>query len=416
MSGTPGHESGMPDRRRGSPRAAALLSMAPTFLFGILLAAQDSALAERLKRDGGKAVEELSTTPSAKPALEALAGGDDAELKWWAGAALAEIDAREKAGPDFVHPRRITLEAKDRPAHEVLAEILAGEKFRLAGDLGPARNEVNVAFLETPFLAAVDEVCRQAGCALQRRPDGSFEVKADPLRFGPPIAYAGPQAYVVTGITHRSKAEFRGDPVHRLEIGLAVRTDPRAWIRPRACDWEFVSAVDDTGATLEVESGSSRGWSGDHQPPTITLQASVAMPGKTASKIARLRMIARVTLCRSPRELVWDDVLKAEGQMREAGPIRITLRRMTFEDRKYMVLLDCAPKDAPGLPDLNDLVLEDSEGRRFSSGSGGSGEGSLFREFQPWGQTQTPARLRLTALPGLQERRIYVELRDIPIR
>ncbi len=416
MSGTPGHESGMPDRRRGSPRAASLLSMAPTFLFGILLAAQDSALAERLKRDGRKAVEELSTTPSAKPDLEKLVGGDDAELKWWAGAALAEIDAREKAGPDFVDPRRITLEAKERPAHEVLGGILAGEKFRLAGDLGPARKEVNVAFQGTPFLAAVDEVCRQAGCTLRRRPDGSFEVKADPLPFGAPIAYASPQAYVVTGITHRSTAVFRGDPVHRLEIGLAVRTDPRAWIRPQACDWEFVSAVDDTGATLEVESGSSRGWSGDQQPPTITLQASVAMPGKTATKIARLRAIARITLCRSPWELVWDDVLKAEGQMREAGPIQITLRRMTFEDRKYTAFLDYVPKNAPGAPDTNDIVLENAEGHRFSSGSSASGEGSLFLEFQPWGRPTPPARLRLTALPGLHERRVYVELRDIPIR
>lgn len=390
--------------------------MTPMILFGALLAAQDSALAERLKRGGGKAVEELSTTPSAKPDLEKLAAGNDAELKWWAGAALAEIDAREKAGPDFINPRRITLEAKDRPAHEVLAEILAGEKFRLAGDLGPARQEVNVAFQETPFLRAVDEVCRQAGCALQRRPDGSFDVKADSLRIGPPIAYAGPQAYVVTGVTHRSTAEFRGDPVHRLEIGLAVRTDPRAWIRPRACDWEFVSAVDDTGTALEVESGSSRGWSGDEQPPTITMQASVAMPGKAAMKIARLRVIARVTLCRSPRELVWDDVLKAEGQRREAGPIQITLRSVTFEDRKYRAFLDYVPKNAPGAPDTNDIVLEDAEGHGFSGGSGSSGEGSLSLEFQPWGRAKTPARLRLTALPGLHERRVYVELRDIPIR
>jgi hypothetical protein len=259
-------------------------------------------------------------------------------------------------------------------------------------------------------------VCRQAGCALRRRPDGGFDVKADRLRFEPPIAYAGPQAYVVTGVTHRSTTKFRGDPVHRLEIGLAVRTDPRAWIRPRTCDWEFVSAVDDTGASLEVASGGSRGWSGDHQPPTITLQASIAMPGKAATKIVRLRAIARVALCRSPWELVWDDVLKAEGQMREAGPIQITLRRMTFEDRRYRAFLDYVPKNAPGAPDMNDIVLEDAEGHRFSSGSGGSGEGNLFMEFQPWGRPMTPARLRLTALPGLHERRVYVELRDIPIR
>ncbi|MBI3855431.1 MAG: hypothetical protein HY293_07045, partial [Planctomycetes bacterium] len=197
----------------------------------VLLAAafllQDASPGDRLKREGWKAVEELGAQAALKPELEKLAAGDDAELRWWAGAALAEIEARAKGAAAYIDVRRVTLEAKEKKASEILADLLAVENLRLTGDLTPAEKAVSVAFKGTPFFEAVDGVCREAGCVLRRRTDGDFEVKIDDGRTIRPNTYAGPTSVAVRSLTFRSQADFRGDPAHRLDLGLSFRMDPR---------------------------------------------------------------------------------------------------------------------------------------------------------------------------------------------
>ena len=379
--------------------------------------AQDAALAERLKRDGWKAVEELAAKPAAKADLEKLATGDDEELKWWAGAALAEIDARERGGAAFLALRPVTLEAKERPAHEVLNALLAPDDLRLTGDLSPAATAVTVSFKATPFLQAVDEVCRQARCALRRKPNGDLEAKVDDEEeIGRPIAYPGAHAILLSGVTHRTVMDFSGGPNRTFHLNLTSRGDPRAWIRVEPSEWTIVSAVDDAGAPMKPGGGNGKGWSGNNQPPSVYWNESFPAPARTVKRIARLRGIATLTIARKPVEMVFTDVLKEVDQVREAGKIRVTLKPVGFIDRQYTVKLEISPKGALGRPTLDDLELEDSEGRGFSDGSGSEGEDGIFRFFSPFGKAQTPARVRVTVLPDCHVRKIYFELKDVPIR
>jgi hypothetical protein len=380
-----------------------------------LLPGQEGTTSDRLKRDGWKAVEELGAQAALKPELEKLSAADDPELQWWAGAALAEIDAREKGAAAYVGLRRVTLEAKERKAHEVLSDLLALENFRLVGDLAPAQKSLSVKFSQTPFFQAADEVCRDAGCILRRRPDGDFEVKNERGRAGKPTAYAGPLCFEVTNITVISTAEFRGDPEHRLVLGLAVRMDPRVVARARGCDWQFVSARDDTGADLKIRGPGGWGWSGNDQPPEVSLKPSLARPGKAARKVASIRGIAILQVGRVSQEMQFDDVLSAVDQQREAGSLKITFKSLTFADRKYSAFLQYSPTETPATPNPNDLVLEDAAGGRFMGSGGSVGGGSILMHFEPRGPAKTPARLRLTVFPDIHPRKVYFELRDIPI-
>lgn len=386
-------------------------------MLAAILLAQDAALAERLKRDGWKAVEELAAQPKLKPDLEKLAGSDDAELKWWAGAALAEIDARACGIADFEN-RRVTLEAKERPAHEVLAQLLAPDGLRLTGPQASA--PITVSFKSAPVLAALDEVCRQAGCALRRKPNDEIEAQPDRSNeIGRPIQYAGPQAFLVGDVTHRTVTDFAGEPRQDLHLRLTVRGDPRAWMPVEPCGWKIVSAVDDTGRSLSVESdGGSKSWSGGVQPPSISLSLEFSAPAREARRIARLRGIATLALSRKPEEIVFTDVLK-DDQTREVRGIKVTLKKVTLEDREYRVRLEAAGKGAPSPRFmLRQARLEDAGGGGFFEGGGVSAEGEslLLKSFRAWDKDRVPVRVRVTLLPDAYGRTVYFEIKDIPIR
>lgn len=379
------------------------------------LAAQEADLAERLRQGGWAAVAELAGQPERKPDLEALAENGDEELRWWAGAALAEMDARRTGAPDE-GARRVTLEARERPAHEILSELLAPDQLRLAGDLKAAEKPVTVQVRDLPVFQALEEVCRAADCTLHRKPDGTLEVRAGPGKTGRPTLYAGPLAVTVTRRTFLSIAEFREPPRHELELGLDVRTDPRIWIRTRNVEWTFVSAKDDTGKVLAVL--PLNGWSSSsgEQPASFSLRPTVSAPASAAKSIASLRGIATLQISNAREELVFDDVLSSAGQTRQAGGLKITLRSFDFQDRKYTALLDYDPKDFPGAPELDSLFLLDAKGRPFLTRGGASGNGGVLAQFDGSQPGREPARLRMEVLTGLHPRKVYFELRDIPLR
>jgi hypothetical protein len=384
------------------------------FLLGAALPAQQAGVADQLLKDGWKAVEELGRQPKLKPELEKLAESDDEELRWWAGATLSEIDARAHGTAD-VEARRVTLEAKERPAHEILSELLAPDQFHLVGDLKAAEKPISVRFQEVPILQALDDVCREADCALIRRSGAALEVRvAGPTER--PNAYAGPTALTVLGRTYLTTAEFRDPPQHKLQLELVVRMDPRVWVSYRRTEWRLVSAKDDTGKALGVDELNGWGASLNEQPYSFTIRPTVSTPTGAAKSLRSLRGIASVHICKTPGDAVFDNVRSAAGQTRQVGAIKITLRSFEFEDRKYSAILDYEPKDSPDAPELDDLELQDAKGARIHYRGGSSGNGSIVCWFDGSHPEREPTKLRVQVLNGLHVRKVYYELRDVPIR
>src|ERR1041384_5387945 len=156
----------------------------------LLCLAQSGDLASTLKASEWKAVDELGAKPELKSKLAALAEGKDAEAAWWAGAALAELEARESAGKAWAPPVRITMKANEASVGELLRELVSRAKGR-GLDVAEGDHPVTVAFRETPYLQALDEICRQAGLVLARGAGGKLQAVVGEPPHGPRFYHAG---------------------------------------------------------------------------------------------------------------------------------------------------------------------------------------------------------------------------------
>jgi hypothetical protein len=260
----------------------------------LALALQEPDLGARLKAGGWKAVEECAARPDLKPELEKLAAGTDADLKWWSGAALAELDARAAMGELYPKPIRLTLEKKDAPAAEIVAEILekAGVPLETVPD---SLGTVTVSFHDRPFLEALDDVCRRSRLSLRPARGGrpGVGLGSGDMVSAPGI-YAGLFGWIVESVARTSEATFYEPPTTHLAVCLALRFDPRVVVRGIDTDYVVIAAEDDGGRSLllagkQTRSVSRRG--GEHR---LAYTLSVAPPSAGAKQMALLRGILRL--------------------------------------------------------------------------------------------------------------------------
>jgi hypothetical protein len=221
-------------------------------------------------------------------------------------------------------------------------------------------------------------------------------------------------SYELHSVEHRTRADFSAEPSRTCEVSFLVAADPRAGWRIRECRWDFKSAVDDHGRLLEIEDTPGRGWMGrDHFRTSVSLTLR-SLPSD-ARRLARLRGVATLSVWRTPQVLGFADVLNVRDQVRQAGPFTVTFGQVLRQDRQWSATLRYTPKDRPGGPTAEEVELEDAEGNAFRHGGGSWGGGHLTRFFSPEAN-RMPARLRLTVYPDVHLRRVYFELKDIPLR
>ena len=384
----------------------------------LLLVPQDAEIASKLKRDGWTAVDELASKSGAKAALAELAAGKDAELAWWADAAMAGIEGRELAGGAYAPPQRVTFEARDRSAGEVLRELLSSAKGRPI-DVPEGDRPVTVSFRGAPFLEALDEVCRQAGLVIARGPGGRLQaVPGDPPR-GPRFHHGGFAASVLT-LVRRTDVTFREDPVSQLQLTLLLRSEPRLRIVDAEVTCVIVRAEDDTGRSLLR----------DGPKPTVRVrppaeggavaQLSLAVPADAARKISLLRGTAALTLARKVEEIVFENVGKAGAQAREAGGIKASLAKVEREKEEIRLELELSAKEKVHWPDIDSLALEDAEGRpyqRWGSSMNSSGMSATYRlTFRDRDGLGVPEKFRLSVVTETYPRRVPFELKDVVLK
>ncbi len=384
----------------------------------LLLFPQDAELASRLRKGGWTAVDELLSKGDAKAKLAELAAGKDAELAWWADAALAGIEAREKAGDAYVLPQRVTFVARDRSAGDVLRELMAASKSRPI-DVPEGDRPVTVSFRGAPFLEALDEVCRQAGLAIVRGPGGKLQaVPGDPPR-GPRFHHGGFAASVLS-LVRRTDVTFREDPASQLQLTLLLRSEPRLRIVDAEVTCSIVRAEDDTGRSLLR----------DGPKPTVRVRPpseggavallSLALPADEARKIVLLRGTVALTLARKVEEIVFENVGKAGVQVREAGGIKASLAKVEREKEEIRLELELSAKEKVLWPDTDSLVLEDAEGRpyqRWGSSMNSTGTSATYRlTYRDREGLGVPERLRLSVVTETYPRRVPFELKDVVLK
>jgi hypothetical protein len=404
------------------PRTVILLEMLLALLVVLpSVSVQDGSWADRLRQGGWSAVELASARTQAKPDLEALAAGRDAEVAWWAGAALADLEAREKAGSAQAPPLRVTLAARDRSGTDLLADLLA-----LGGRKGVEFPEgdrlVTVAFKETPYLQALDEVLRQSNLILTRGAGGRLQaITAEPPG-GPRFYHAG-YGVSVLSLVRRTDATFKGPPVSQVNAQLLLRGDPGFRILDTEADCVVVRAEDDQGHSLlrEVEESSKsmvrlRGHAEGGAVAMITL----GTPAPGARRIALLRGTSTLTLARSSTEILLEDLGKKPSQEREVGGVKAQLRKVERTGEDIRVEMELTGAEGTRWPDADALILEDAEGRplhRAASSFNTSGISAVYRMTYRATDTVGPfERLRITVVTETYPRKVYFELKDLVLR
>lgn len=386
----------------------------------LLFFVQEADLAERLRSGGWKAVEELSARAELKPRLEALERGADPEAAWFAGALRAEIEAREHAGER--RPFRVTYEAKDKPAADVLRELLA--RGNQSVESAQAGGPITVAFRDTPFLEALDTVCREGAFLLRRERGGGLQIEWGRLPLGPRFYGAG-VGVRIESMERRTDVTFAEKPWSRLEIEFALRGDPNTRLLDQEVSLRIVAVRDDTGRSLLLapEAVRARERQGTEilDAREVIADGVVDAPDPKAKKIALLRGVATVTVARKTQDAVFDKVLAGAPKAQEVAGVFLVLKKASREGGECAVELGLS---APGRllhwPDFDEIALEDGEGRRLPFSRGRSATGAAragyvlaFREEEGLGP---PARLRVSLVTETFVRRVYFELKDILLK
>lgn len=388
-------------------------------LLALLAPSQDPEPGANLIRRGWAAVDELGAKPALKPRLVEMAASSDPELAWWAGAALADLEAREKAGEAWTEPLRVTLEARERGAAEVLRDLLAlSRPSPPAIDLIEEDRPLTVTFRDAPYFQALDEVCSQAGVTLTPGPGGRLQVmRADPLRG--PRQYRAGFAVSPVQLLRRTDVTFKEDPESQLNLQLLLRADPRMRILDSDGDCVLLRAEDDTGRSL-LKPGAKPAVRIRAGEGTANVQLILGVQDPRARRIELLRGTISLTLARKTGEIVFGDLAKGAPQERESSGVKAALKKIERTNDEIRAEVELSAKERVPWPDTENLTLEDAEGRPFqrwgssmSASSTGASYRLTFRDRDGLGEAR---KVRISVVTETYPRRVYFELKGIVLR
>lgn len=272
-------------------------------------------------REREAAGKQLAREPDrALPALrQALRTLDDPEA-----ARRLEVLIRKLHTERLAAPKRVTFAGDKVPVKDLLAEITrqTGYKLTPAGLGESEKARLSVAWSDTPFWQAVDDVCHRTG--LQVSPDGDDEAVlsvSDNDTYNPHVSYSGPFRFVATNIGTNRNLQLAGlprkfpppRPPEFLNLNFQIQSEPKNPIvsfHPP----ELIRAVDDTGANLVPprDDDQARSYYAPYMYRGFNQYAglNLARGGRAATVIKELRGRVTIFLLSDTRpEIVVENVL-----------------------------------------------------------------------------------------------------------
>lgn len=180
----------------------------------------------------------------------------------------------------WVHPvaaQHVTLEAKDTPLKDVLAELRRQTRceFEIIGALkqDDQPRPVTASLADVPFKRALEEVCRQAGCWFYRTSEEHFWIGEG----GPPpetVPSAGADGCIVRvrSVQLSSRLEFYSS--HSTDAAPAPASPPHLMIElilDAPDDWIGARLYGLSGLQVEDDAGRAMGRPGGSQPGDLML-------------------------------------------------------------------------------------------------------------------------------------------------
>lgn len=338
---------------------------------------------------------------------------------FWKDAAIAELDARRDAG-DAWEPARITLKSEG-PARDILRAFAAQAKVGLNVDGAPDRKGT-VEIENASWFEALRVLHKTFEIDVQQRRDGLWEI-ASPSDSRKAVFVHRTFELALVTVTRSTQSNFKEPPFTELVLGLSLRADPVAPLL-RVSSLKAVEAVDDTGKSLLLSQArigitSYRGVAQTDRSAQ-KCRLSLDAPAEGAKKIPRLRGVLDVSLARRSEAISWENVLEAKDAVKEAGKLKLTLKRVTPRGQEFDVEVDVASDaNIADWPETMSFRLADSAGTLYqhwgSSSSRGGTKGSYRITFRNPGQAGDPASLTVPLTTETYSRKLYFELKDVPL-
>jgi hypothetical protein len=208
---------------------------------------------------------------SALPVLRDLTRSADPEVGARAQRAIEEILRAEKLSKVFRAPKTVSIDMKDAPLREVVAELgrQSGLRFQAAT---AQESRVSLRLRDAPLLQALDEISRQLPESTLRFIDDKTVGAVSEKHVSFPTAYSGPFRLRLTRVERRVIHTF--DKI-TCEVALSLATDWEKTVQPMdQYHVELLDAVDDRGRKLTLQETRPeepmvrRGWRAPApQPP-----------------------------------------------------------------------------------------------------------------------------------------------------
>lgn len=381
----------------------------------LLLLVQDAAeLVKKLEQDGNwKIVEEIAKI--GEPAREAVAKCGDA---WWKDVATAELDARRDAG-DAWEPARVTLQSEGKAA-DLLRAFGAQVKIPLNVDGAPDRAGT-VALENATWFEALRAFHKTFEIDVHQRRDGVWEI-GSPSDSRKAVFVHRSFEIAISTVTRTTRSDFKEGPFTEFTLGMIVRGDPLAPLL-RVTSVKILEATDDTGRSLvlaqsRIASYSTRSYQNDRSAHAC--RAQLDAPAGGAKKLPRVRGVLEVAVARKSELISWETVLEAKDAVKEAGKVKLTLKRVVPRGAEVDVEIDVAcDTNIVDWPETTAFRLADSGGMLYqhwgSSSSRGGKSGSYRITFRNPGQAGDPAVLTVPLTTETYSRKVFFEFKDVPL-
>ena len=381
----------------------------------VLLLAQDKP-ADLLKNDGWKAVRVfVEKGADSKTALEEAAKNDDADVSFYAKAALAEIEARAAAEK----PLRLTKEMKEAPAKQVIEELFKSMEQKISLDGIPDKTTSIPAGLT--IVEALEKVAVEVGLEFSVTEDGQWHVSTASSK-GPRFVFGQFRAHLDT-VRRQTQNEFDKPIVIALQYSGVIEPDASFKITDRYPNVKILEAVDDTGANLKknlaIVDRYGRGWRNNHDT-TLPFTVTLAAPEEKATKIAKLRLSTELS-CEKKREtFTFEKILEAKGAAKTIGAVTATIKDVSVDGQETKISLEINATSVVQFPEWDTIKLTDDKGGEYQRWSSSSSQGGKKASYQfgyrnPGG-LGNPSTFTFSMVTETLKRTLYFEFRDVPLK
>ena len=376
-----------------------------------------------------KAVQGRVTDPQIRSALDTL---------------LFNIQHARENGPSLV-----TMKRAAAPLGDVLDVLAKQGGIEFGADFPHGeRPPIDVDFQRAPLWQALLDVCGKSGLAF-RSIEGN-RVLLDSVAQGTvatPAAASGPFLVTVARVElNISKAvNFGGLKPMNIRTNAAAAPPCRlylfAWSEPRlrTVRWSvdgvdaIAECVTDTGERLRAIAGMRVAGASGRVNSRSETQLILTAPEKPATKIARMKLIARFIIQGGVEQLELDNPLAVKNHAADVAGMSVLIRsvnKMTDDQYSYEVVIRRGSRNPAEWPVLSGMLMQypckllDAEGNTLSPRGGSSS--SAPNEVT---QTMTVSRAGFGAGPkagepvklvwelpsDLEQRVVPLEFRDIPL-